>query len=165
GQREFFGDTWDINIKFVAPLGEIPKEFQVSDAKEEKKPTSKSNDQPSTKDAAGDDDDDNVAAQPKGGELKVKELVLTTDASEVEYKKMVEHILFKSKSNVKSVCSELAANLKGQGWTNDGPDMIQPQSSILKRKRGGATLTIFVKPANGGSEVQMFTEGLSWEGE
>jgi hypothetical protein len=40
--------------------------------------------------------------------------------------------------------------------------MIQPQSSILKRKRGPAELTIFVKPSNGGSQVQMFTEGLTW---
>jgi len=27
----------------------------------------------------------------------------------------------------------VAANLKAQGWTNDGMDMVQPQSSILKR--------------------------------
>ena len=46
---------------------------------------------------------------------------------------------------------------------NDGRDMVQPQSSILKRKRGNATLTIFVKPENGGSEVKMFSEGLSWD--
>jgi hypothetical protein len=78
---------------------------------------------------------------------------------------MVEHVLFKSKSKVKSVCAELAANLKAQGWTNDGMDLVQPQSSILKRKRGDATLTIFVKPENGGSEVKMFTDGLSWDGE
>jgi hypothetical protein len=44
-------------------------------------------------------------------------------------------------------------------------DMVQPQSSILKRKRGEATLTIFVKPENGGSEVKIFTEGLSWDGQ
>lgn len=78
---------------------------------------------------------------------------------------MVEHVLFKSRSNVKNVCAELSANLKAQGWTNDGRDMVQPQSSILKRKRGEATLTIFVKPENGGSEVKMFTEGLSWDGQ
>ena len=50
-----------------------------------------------------------------------------------------------------------------QGWANDGADLVQPTSSILKRKRGAATLTIFVKPENGGSEVKMFTEGLAWE--
>jgi hypothetical protein len=162
GQREFFGDTWDVNIKFVAPLGEIPKEFQVPESKKEERPASKPDDKPSAKDS---DDDDAVAAPPKAGGLKVRELALTKDATDVEYKKTVEHVLFKSKANVKSVCAELATNLKAQGWANDGPDMTQPQSSILKRKRAGATLTIFVKPANGGSEVQMFTEGLSWEGE
>jgi hypothetical protein len=165
GQREFFGDTWEVNIKFVAPLGEIPKEFQVPESKKEGPPAPKPNDKPSAKDSDDDDNDNAVAAPPKAGGLKVRELALTKDATDVEYKKTVEHVLFKSKANVKSVCAELAANLKAQGWANDGPDMIQPQSSILKRKRAGATVTIFVKPANGGSEVQMFTEGLSWEGE
>jgi hypothetical protein len=93
----------------------------------------------------------------------VKDLALTKDATDVEYKSLVEHLSFKSKSNVKKVCGKLAANLKAQGWTTDGRDMVQPQSSILKRKRGDAALTIFVKPENGGSEVKMFTEGLSWD--
>jgi len=75
----------------------------------------------------------------------------------------VGQLAFKSKSNVKSVCAELAAGLKAQGWKNDGMDMVNPQSSILKRKQGEATLTIFVKPDNGGSEVKMLTDGLSWD--
>ena len=90
---------------------------------------------------------------------------MTKDATDFEYKAMVEHVLFKSKSGVKAVCAELAANLKAQGWTNDGGDLITPASSILKRKRGKASLTIFVKPDQGGSQVKMFTEGLSWEGQ
>ena len=97
--------------------------------------------------------------------LTWKDLALTKDATDVEYKALVEHVAFKSKSKVKSVCTELAANLKAQGWSNDDTDLVQPQSSILKRKRGKATLTIFVKPANDGSQVQMFTEGLSWDGQ
>jgi len=92
----------------------------------------------------------------------VKELALTKDATDVEYKQVVEHVLFKSKSDVKGACAQLSENLKAQGWTNDGADMIQPQSSILKRKRGAARLTIFVKPTPDGSQVQMFTEGLDW---
>jgi hypothetical protein len=83
------------------------------------------------------------------------------DATGVEYEALVGHILFKSESNVKSVCAELAANLKAQGWTKDGGDLIQSQNSILKRKRGEAELTIFVKPEKGGSEVKIFTAGLS----
>jgi hypothetical protein len=164
GQQEFFGDTWEVKLKFVAPLGEIPKEFQVPESKKEEKPPSKTNDNSPKKDAATDDDDDDATAAPesKVSGLNVKELALTKDATDVEYKQVVEHVLFKSKSDVKSACAELSANLKAQGWTNDGADMIQPQSSILKRKRGASKLTIFVKPAPGGGQVQMFTEGLSW---
>jgi len=165
GQIETFGDTWEVKLKFVAPLGEIPKEFQIPESKKEEKPASTPNDKPAKKDAATDDndnDDDATAAQPKGGGLNVKELALTKDAADVEYKQVVEHVLFKSKSDVKTACAELSANLKTQGWTIDGADMIQPQSSILKRKRGPGKLTIFVKPAPSGSQVQMFTEGLSW---
>jgi hypothetical protein len=43
------------------------------------------------------------------------------------------------------------------------PHLITPASSILKRKRGDAELTIFVKPDSAGSEVKIFTEGLSWD--
>ena len=101
--------------------------------------------------------------QPAADQLKVKDLAVTKDATDVEYKAVVEHVLFKSKSGVKAVCAELTANLKAQGWTKEGSDLITPASSILKRKRGDAALTIFVKPENGGSEVKIFTEGLSWD--
>ena len=160
GQVDTFGETWEVKIKFVAPLGEIPKEFQPAEAKREEKQASTSpGDKPT------DESDDEPAKRPAVAELNVKDLPLTKDASDVEYKALVEHVVFKSKSKVKSVCAELAANLKAQGWTNDGSDMVQSQSSILKRKRGEAELTIFVKPENGGSEVKIFTDGLSWDGQ
>jgi hypothetical protein len=161
GQVETFGETWEVKLKFVAPLGEVPKEFQAPESKKEEKPASTAPKESADNDK--DDDDDGVAAKPKADGLKVKELALTKDATDIEYKEVVEHVLFKSKSNVKAVCAELAAALKAQGWANDGADMIQPQSSIMRRKRDGAKLTIFVKPDAGGSQVQMFTEGLSWE--
>jgi hypothetical protein len=168
GQVDTFGETWEVKIKFVAPLGEIPKQFQSAESKkpeeEEKQASMRSNDKPTTDDS-DDESDSKSARQPAAAGLNVKDLALTKDASDVEYKALVEHVVFKSKSNVKSVCTELAANLKAQGWTNDGRDMVQPQSSILKRKHGKAELTIFVKPENGGSEVKMFTEGLSWDGQ
>ncbi len=151
-----------MKIKFLAPLGETPREFQVAKKpeKEKEKATIEPDDDEDS--AVGESDKDSVA-QPAAPGLKAKDLVLTKDATDVEYKAVVEHLLFKSKSDVKKVCAELAANLKAQGWANDGSDMVNPQSSILKRKRGEATLTIFVKPADGGSEVRMLTEGLSWE--
>ncbi|MEO7725491.1 MAG: hypothetical protein ABIU29_12535 [Chthoniobacterales bacterium] len=161
GQVETFGETWEVNIKFVAPLGEIPKEFQVAEATKPDKQTtteSKTGSEDAGEDAA-------TSTKPPAAELKAKDLALPKDASDVDYQSLVEQIAFKSKSNVKSVCAALAANLKAQGWAVDGLDMVNPQSSILRRKRGEASLTIFVKPLDGGSEVKMMTEGLSWDGE
>jgi hypothetical protein len=165
GQVDTFGETWEVNLKFVAPLGEIPPEFQVADQKKTEKPAA---DKPATtkqttKPEAGELDEE-PTTQSAADQLNVKDLAVTKDATDFEYKAVVEHVHFKSKSGVKAVCAELAANLKAQGWTKEGSDLITPASSILKRKRGDATLTIFVKPENGGSEVKIFTEGLSWDG-
>jgi hypothetical protein len=159
GQAEVFGETWEVNLKFVAPLGEIPKEFQVADSK---KPDEDAADKPATTKPTT-ELSEKAAPEPAKDELNVKDLALTKDASDVEYKELVEHVVFKSKANVKSVSTELAANLKAQGWTKDGSDLITAASSILKRKRGDADLTIFVKPDSGGSEVKIFTDGLSWD--
>jgi hypothetical protein len=171
GEIDTFGEKWEVNLKFVVPLGEIPKEFQIP---ESKKPEEKSATKPANKDDDEDDDEeidmsslkpkaDKSADKPAKDQLKVKDLALTKDASDVDYKAGVEHVIFKSKANTKAVCTELTANLKAQGWTSDGSDLITPASSILRRKRGKATLTIFVKPLDGGSEVKIFTEGLIWD--
>ena len=166
GQGEVFGETWGVNVKFVAPLGEIPKEFQPAASKDEEKPAStESSKKAATSDEDDDDEDDNddAAAKPKAAGLNVKDLALTKDASDVEYKALVEQLGFKSKANVKSTCAELSANLKAQGWTKESSDLITPASAILKRKRGDAELAIFVKPEGGGSEVKMMTDGLAWD--
>ena len=118
GQVDTFGETWEVNLKFVAPLGEIPKEFQPAESKKREnkiRNRTKSDEEPGTKESAEYPRQSRWLAQ-----LNVKDLALTKDATEVEYNALVEHVVFKSKSNVKAVCAELAANLKAQGWTNDG---------------------------------------------
>jgi len=144
-----------VNLKFVAPLGEIPKEFQPAASKEAEQETT---DKQATTELS-----EKAAHEPAQDKLNVKDLALTKDASDVEYKALVEQLSFKSKANVKSVCAELATNLKAQSWTKEGSDLVTPASAILKRKRGEAELTIFVKPESGGSEVKMMTEGLAWD--
>jgi len=161
GQAEVFGETWEVNLKFVAPLGEIPKEFQVADSV---KPEKDATDKPVTT-AATTKLSEKAAPESAEDELNVKDLALTKDATDIDYQEAVEHLLFKSKANVKSVCAELSANLKIQGWTKQDSDLITPASAILKRKRGDAELTIFVKPDDGGSQVQIFTDGLAWDEE
>jgi len=159
GPDDVFGETWEVNLKFVAPLGEIPKEYQQAAAKEpEENTTDKSAANETTTELS-----EKPAAKPAKDQLNAKDLALTKDASGVEYKALVEQLGFKSKANVKNACAELSANLKAQGWTKQGSDLITPASAILKRKRGDAELTIFVKPASGGSEVKMMTEGLAWD--
>jgi hypothetical protein len=157
GQVDTFGEMWEVNLKFIAPLGEIPKELQPAESKEpeeeEKQAANKTEDEEPAIAGLTDQDDDSATKSTAGG-IKAKDLALTKDASEVDYKALVQQIVFQSKADVKKVCTELAANLAAQGWTKDGPDMVQPQSSILKRKRGEASLTIFVKPSNGGSEAK-----------
>jgi hypothetical protein len=155
GPADVFGESWEVNVKFVAPLGEIPKEFQPAAAKEPE--------QDATDKQATSEPSEKVAPKPAKDELNVKDLALTKDASDIEYQELVEYVFFKSKANVKSVSAELAANLKVQGWTKESSDLVTPSSSILKRKRGDAELTIFVNPENGGSKVKMLTNGLDWD--
>jgi len=159
GPTDVFGETWEVNVKFVAPLGEIPKEFQPAASKEAEQDTTEkqATTEPTTELS------EKPAAKPAKDQLNVKDLALTKDAADVDYKALVEQLGFKSKANVKSVSAELSANLKAQGWTKQGSDLITPASAILKRKRGDAELTIFVKPEGGGSEVKMMTEGLAWD--
>ena len=159
GQAEVFGETWEVNLKFVAPLGEIPKEFQVAEAKRPEEDTTEK----SATSEAMTELSEKAASKPAKDQLNVKALALTKDASDIDYKGLVEQLAFKSKGNVKSVCAELSANLKVQGWTKEDSDLITPASGILKRKRGDAALTIFVKPESGGSEIKMMTEGLAWD--
>jgi hypothetical protein len=110
GPADVFGESWEVNLKFVAPLGETPKEFQPAASKEpeqdatDKQATSEPMTEPSEK----------AAPKPAKDQLNVKNLALTKDASDVDYKTLVEHVVFKSKANVKSVCAELSANLKAR---------------------------------------------------
>jgi hypothetical protein len=159
GPADVFGESWEVNVKFVAPLGQIPKEFQPAASKEPEQDTTdkRATNEPTTEFS------EKPAPKPAKDQLNAKDLALTKDASDIDYKGLVEQLGFKSKANVKSVCGELSANLKAQGWTKDGSDLITPASAILKRKRGDAALTIFVKPESGGSEVKMMTEGLAWD--
>jgi hypothetical protein len=159
GPTDIFGETWEVNLKFAAPLGEIPKEYQVAGSTETKQASPKSGESEQV------EADKETATKPAAPSLNAKDVALTKDATDVEYKSLVEQMNFKSKLPVKSACADLSANLKAQGWAKDGDDLITPNSSILNRKRGSAKLTIFVKPEAGGSEVKMMTEGLSWDGQ
>src|SRR5262245_33165477 len=80
GQVDTFGETWEVKIKFVAPLGEVPKEFQPAESKkpekEEKAASTSSSNRLTT-----DESDDDPGKRPAVAELNVKDLALTKDAT------------------------------------------------------------------------------------
>src|SRR6266700_2206305 len=78
GPAEVFGQTWEVNVQFVAPLGEIPKEFQIADSK---KPDEDATDKPATTKPAT-ELSEKAAPEPAKDQLNVKNLALTKDASD-----------------------------------------------------------------------------------
>jgi hypothetical protein len=97
------------------------------------------------------------------GTVNVRDLPMPKDATHVEYKKLVEHIGFESASSVTTLAAFLSQKLEEQGWTKPDSDLVTAKSAILKRERGEANLTIFIKPSANGSKVTIMSEGLSWE--
>jgi hypothetical protein len=104
---------------------------------------------------------DGTPAKP-GAAVSVMDLPIPKDATDVECKKLVGHIAFKSKSDVKTLCATLTKNFKQNGWAAPDDDLVTPASAILKRTKGQADLTIFVKPDAGGSKATIMSEGLDW---
>jgi len=74
GQVDTFGEKWEVNLKFVAPLGEIPKEFQPAAPKEAEQETT---DKQVTAELT-----EKTAPKPAQDKLNVKDLALTKDASD-----------------------------------------------------------------------------------
>ncbi len=134
-------------------------------------------DEPSAKDDDGDeeemkeeeeeDDDEDESPKKKKSSDKspnVYDLPLPKDAKNVEYKKIVNMVDFKSATGVEDLADFIVKGLEKQGWSSENDsDLITPNSCIIKREQGDAELTIFVKPDGQGSKVTIMSEGLSWE--
>jgi hypothetical protein len=169
GEVKTFDKTWEVNLKFVAPYtAPAPKQVAKTDSPAAKKGADKPGKAKPKKKPDPDDDDEDAdedAAPAKGaGALNVKDLALPKDATDIVYKKIVEHMSFKSPTAVQALAGEFSKKLGEQGWKADkGGDLITAKSAILNRKRDKASLTIFVKPADKGSTVTIMTEGLDWE--
>ncbi|MES2789546.1 MAG: hypothetical protein V4719_07985 [Planctomycetota bacterium] len=161
------GDTPEskksFDLRFDAPLltVAIPKAEPEPEAKpdDSDKPKSKSR-RAKKKEAEKKEAEKAKAAE---GTANVYDLPLPKDATDVEYKKLVEQFGYKSPSSVSKVTEFLIEKLEADGWKSDDSDLITPISVILKREKGDASLTIFVKNEASGSKVTIMSEGLSWE--
>lgn len=149
GTLDTFGEKWEVDLKFAAPLPEklrnapaaVPKPVASEPRQTKKGPKA-----------------------PAGPMIAARKLPLPGDATDVEYKQLVQHIQFSSARPVEAVAKEFSANLKQQGWKDGGGSLMGKKNAILKRELGGAKLTIMVQPVAAGSVVKIFTEGLDWSG-
>ena len=150
-EQEFFGQTWNVDLTFSAPL---PKGAFAAVAAEPATSSKKM-----TKTDEKDTEDEPTATGPK---LPIADLPLPSGARDIEYKSVVGHILFKADASVSAVTTDFAKKLKAQGWTDGPGNLMGKTNAILKRKLNGASLTIMIQPEGTGSNVKVFTEGLDW---
>ncbi len=93
---------------------------------------------------------------------KAHSLPIPQGATNVEFQKQTGQIRFQCPSDVVSTANFFVQQLAAQGWTA-GKDLIRAKSSIMKRTKGDASLSIFVRPADGATSVQIIAKGLSWD--
>ena len=152
-------DKKSFAIRFNAPLliVAIPKAEPQPESKPDDTEKPKSKSRRSKKKSA-------EKVQPAAeGALNVYDLPLPADATKVEYKKLVEHLGYRSPSSVTKVAEFLVEKLEADGWKSDSSDLVNAQTAILKREKGDASLTIFVKTDGSGSKVTIMSQGLSWD--
>jgi hypothetical protein len=149
-ELDTFGEKWEVDLKFAAPLPAKLRGARGAAAK-----------------PVANEPGDSANKAPKrvtGPRIAARKLPLPKEATNVEYKAMQIH--FSSARPVEAVTKEFSANLKQQGWKEGAGSLIGKQNAILQREQGDAKLTIMIQPAaaGGGSVVKIFTEGLEWNG-
>lgn len=145
GERDAFGQKWDVDLVFSAPL---PKGAfaAASEPAPEPKKVAKEEDKPAV----------------AGPQIPIGELPLPSSARDVEYKAVVNQIAFSADASVSAVVKDFSAKLKAKGWQDSTGSLVGKTNAILKRKLNDADLTIMVQPAGKGCTVKVFTEGLDW---
>ncbi len=159
GQAETFGETWQVELKFAAPYKSQAATSTAKPAAD--KPAGDKPSVASTKPSTTKPTDDKPEPKPAAA-LKAKDLALPKGATDVNYKAIVEMMDFKCPGDVKTVAAEFTKSLAAQGWKSETGELVTANSAILRRSKGEASLTIFIKPAAGGTAVNLHTEGLDW---
>lgn len=148
GELEAFGQKWNVDITFSAPL---PK-GAFADADKPAPTEPKEESEPAEPDEPAD-------AGPK---FPVEKLSLPAAAKDVEFKQTVQQIAFSSDASVSAVAKDFSAKLKQDGWKEAPGSLMGKTNAILKRKLEGAELTIMVQTAGKGCTVKIFTQGMDW---
>ncbi len=153
GTLDAFGQKWEVDLTFAAPL---PEKLRTASAAPPK-PVADAPPAPREKPAKR----VKTAAPPT---ISARSLPLPKDAKDVQYNEIVNQIHLTSGQPVAAVVSELSAALKAQGWKDGTGGVKGPKNVILQRELGDAKLTIMIQSAPAGSVVKIFAEGLNWDG-
>lgn len=158
GTQDAFGQKWEVDMKFSAPLPEKLRAASLAPPK------------PAAKEKATESRETTPAepaeAAATGPAISAKSLPLPKDASNVQYKALVHQIQYTSGQTVAAVVTELSDALKKQGWKDGTGSLNGTKNAILKREQGAAKLTIMIHPAPAGSvgsTIKIFSEGLDWD--
>jgi hypothetical protein len=164
GEQKFFDKTWDVDLKFTVPYSAPAKPIATAEkakVTDKAKAAVKPGKAKLTRKADADEEDEDKTANA-ADTINVKDLPLPKDVTDIVYKKLVEHMSFKSDKGHRELATEFSKKLEEKGWKSDGSDLIAGPSAILTRTKGKAELKIFVKPADKGSTVLIMSEGLDW---
>jgi hypothetical protein len=91
-------------------------------------------------------------------------LPLPTDAKEIQYDDFFESIEFKSPSNVKTIADFLTQELGKRNWTKEATEFDLENFVRLKFTQGTSSLAIDIRRDDMGSEVEISTKGMQWDG-
>lgn len=141
GEMESFDQTWNVDLKFSAPLP--AGAFAGADP------------EPAEEAPAG-------PAEPEGPRPSAKEIPIPDSAEDVQIKPVVGQISFRSSKPVPALAKEMGDALAAKGWKEGKGGLASKTNTILMRERNGASLTIMIQPAGAGSSVKVMTQGLDW---
>jgi hypothetical protein len=148
GKDTWMKDTWELDVKFAAPLPEKQRHAPAEVAAPSAQETAKAAEQ--------------KPAPVAGPSIPARDLPLPSDAYEVEYSAGVEQIQLTSKKSVSAVNKDLAARLKQDGWKSGAGSLIGKTNTILHVTKGDAKVTLMIQASNPGCTVKIFSEGLDW---
>jgi hypothetical protein len=167
GAKNAFDLSFDVALLTIALPAEVPEAESTKSARLKGSKSNSSRDpianSPAPSSPQRPDSKKPTDKTPAASQINAHDLPIPSDATKVEFKKTVKIVHFESSLDYKGMVAFLQEKLPARGWSANGTDLVAAKSAILKRTKGEAALTIFVKPADAGSKVTVMTDGVSFD--
>ncbi len=104
-----------------------------------------------------------ISTQVLADELRVKDLPIPEEATEITYLKRRGDVRFQMASDFKTVGSFYLKKLTESKWTKSGRDNLQRNFQVQTFTKGNVSLEVRVDSRGTGSEVRLTPKGMMWE--